>query len=408
MMIHHRYARPSERETGRAKGYGRIGETHGPPDSGWWSRWGAVTALVWSAGAVALGALWLTGWLDSPFTDPELVSMGAVLNALDPAVGAVLVSVLGVAGIVAAVVVTQDPPPRAGWGKRVVEGIGWVIAGVCALLLVSGWLLMALAYALALPMLVMFVPGIFPEFVAAVTDPQLLLGTYSIAGAFIWGLVTLRYRRRVRHTCAGCGRQETWSQAREQAARLRMLRISQFAVAAGAVAALIYPVNRFLWLFGVGADMGELPEEAVTIGVSLAGAAVVGLVLMTGLVSSWGVRFPRWMVGLAGRRVPISLAVVPAIIVAITLVALGRGVLSLPHHWLEVAGGSFDMIANFVALSAMLPWGIALGVAAIAYAMRRRAVCATCGQGAEEVAPPGLKEVSPGDETTRSTAVTPR
>jgi len=39
---------------------------------------------------------------------------------------------------------------------------------------------------------------------------------------------------------------------------------------------------------------------------------LVGAVLMPGLVQRWGEVFPRWMIGLAGRRVPIALAVVPA------------------------------------------------------------------------------------------------
>ncbi|QVQ52368.1 hypothetical protein J4H86_00375 [Spiractinospora alimapuensis] len=381
---------------------------HGPSHSGWWSRWGAVAALVWSAGAVTLGASWLLGYLANPFDDAGVVSMGAVLNAADPAVGATLVAVLGAAGIVTAVVVTQDPPPHTRWARRAAEAVGWVITGVCALLLVNGWLLMAMGYGLALPILALFLPDILSEYLVAVADPQLVICGYGVAGALIWGLVTLRYRRRLRRTCAHCGRGDDWSAEGERSSRLRTLRVGRAAVVGGALAALVYPATRFAWLFGVGMDMGELPDQALSIGLTLAGAAVVGVLLMTGLVSNWGVRFPRWAVGLVGRRVPVSLAVVPAVVVGTTLVAVGRGVLSLPHLWLDMVGGSYDLLANFVALAAMLPWGAALLVATAAYAVRRRAECDACGLGTAEAAPNGPNGISRAGGTTRSTEVMPR
>ena len=53
-----------------------------------------------------------------------------------------------------------------------------------------------------------------------------------------------------------------------------------------------------------------------------------GLLLMLGLVQRWGEVFPRWMIGLAGRRVPMALAVVPASLASVLLVVGGIGIWS--------------------------------------------------------------------------------
>ncbi|MFA9431986.1 hypothetical protein [Egicoccus sp. AB-alg2] len=38
----------------------------------------------------------------------------------------------------------------------------------------------------------------------------------------------------------------------------------------------------------------------------------------------------------------------------------------------------------------MLPWGLALGVATVAYAQRRRGICGVCTRGVPEVLPSSL------------------
>ena len=60
---------------------------------------------------------------------------------------------------------------------------------------------------------------------------------------------------------------------------------------------------------------------------------------MLGLVQRWGEVFPRWMIGLAGRRVPIALAVVPASLVSVLLIVGGIAIWS----------GLDQMVANLVA-----------------------------------------------------------
>jgi hypothetical protein len=111
---------------------------------------------------------------------------------------------------------------------------------------------------------------------------------------------------------------------------------------------------------------------------------------MLGLVQRWGEVFPRWLIGLAGRRVPIALAVVPASLASVLLIVGGIGI------WTGLA----QMVANLVASGAegieiigaiifqlgptlLFPvWGAALAVATLGYYYRRRGPCKVCGRGA--------------------------
>jgi hypothetical protein len=127
----------------------------------------------------------------------------------------------------------------------------------------------------------------------------------------------------------------------------------------------------------------------LTVGIAFGLAGLVGVVLMSGLVRDWGVTVPRWIPALSGRRVRAGLAVVPASIVSLGLVAMGRGWLTalVTGHLPSVAGAE---VLHVLAFAAMLPWGVALGIATISYAQRRRGPCHRCGQGLAEVLPSQL------------------
>jgi len=103
--------------------------------------------------------------------------------------------------------------------------------------------------------------------------------------------------------------------------------------------------------------------------------AMFGSVLTFGLIRPWGEVFPRWVPILHGRRVPIPLAIVPAIIVAFLVTSAG---LMMTRILLTHPTGE-----NWAAMGpAMLwpLWGIALVVAALAYHYRRRGGCGWCGR----------------------------
>ena len=95
------------------------------------------------------------------------------------------------------------------------------------------------------------------------------------------------------------------------------------------VAPVFYALTRYAWALGFPLGMSEEylrrgQESGMWIsGLFLATFGLVGAVLMLGLVQRWGEVFPRWMIGLAGRRVPIALAVVPASLVSVLLIVGG-------------------------------------------------------------------------------------
>ena len=71
-------------------------------------------------------------------------------------------------------------------------------------------------------------------------------------------------------------------------------------------------------------------------GLSLATFGLLGAILMLGLVQRWLRRFPALIIGLAGRRVPIALAVVPASLVSVLLIVGGhRDLVRLTLRWLQ-------------------------------------------------------------------------
>jgi hypothetical protein len=169
------------------------------------------------------------------------------------------------------------------------------------------------------------------------------------------------------------------------------------------VAPVFYAFTRYAWALGFPLGMSEaylragLASGMWTSGLFLATFGLVGAVLTLGLVQRWGEVFPRWMLGLAGHRVPIGLAVVPAALVSVLLIVGGLGIgSSLPQMAAAlVAGGSegIELIGGIifqVGPTLLFPvWGVALAVATLGYYYRRRGPCSVCGRGASgEVAEP--------------------
>jgi hypothetical protein len=96
------------------------------------------------------------------------------------------------------------------------------------------------------------------------------------------------------------------------------------------------------------------------------------------------------MIGLAGRRVPIALAVVPASLISVLLVVGGIAIWSGLAQMVAglAAGGAKDIeivgaIIFQLGPTLLFPvWGVALAVAMLGYYYRRRGPCGVCGRGA--------------------------
>ncbi|MCH1881494.1 hypothetical protein [Agrococcus sp. ARC_14] len=144
---------------------------------------------------------------------------------------------------------------------------------------------------------------------------------------------------------------------------------------AAAACALPYLVARASWLtpwplLGPGREVLDASPDTVVTGLLLGTAMLVGALLTLGLILPWGERFPRWVPRVGGRPVPVQLAVVPALLVAVLFTVGGIGIMGL---------GSVDRegvpALDQLTLGLVLPfwlWGPLLAIAAWGYALHRR------------------------------------
>ncbi len=213
-----------------------------------------------------------------------------------------------------------------------------------------------------------------------------------LAGGFLWLGAAVAYSRRSAGACLVCGRRdapEGWTSPSKAA------RWGRIAVYVSLVAPVFYAITRFVWALGIPMGMNEASfrhgqETGMWIsGLFLATFGLVGAALTFGLVQRWGEVFPRWMIGLAGRRVPVALAVAPALFVSVLLIVGGIVIgLDTPQmaEALKAAGtaGSRIFVEVFFQLGPTLlfpVWGLAVAAAALAYFYRRRGPCSVCGRG---------------------------
>ncbi|WP_459710996.1 hypothetical protein [Actinophytocola sp. KF-1] len=135
-------------------------------------------------------------------------------------------------------------------------------------------------------------------------------------------------------------------------------------------APLVYALTRVLMFFHVpGFDMFPFGSAVLWAGLGLAVSASLGAWLTCGLVRPWGEVFPRWLPWLRGRRVPIRLAVVPGLLVAVMVLTASKDL------FLSLGDGGLDALTEWplVALPGFLwpLWAFALAMATANYGIRR-------------------------------------
>ncbi|MGH8791954.1 MAG: hypothetical protein ACRDXX_04825 [Stackebrandtia sp.] len=110
-------------------------------------------------------------------------------------------------------------------------------------------------------------------------------------------------------------------------------------------------------------------EGSAFMTVVAAGFLLAGTVLPLALVHDWGRTFPSWAAGLAGRRVPRLLPLIPAFAVSGAICGyFGLGALRvLFSGGFDESTGSYSAALVWLFIAAYLVWGAGLGVAAIAY-----------------------------------------
>lgn len=351
-----------------------------------WPRWAPYAAVAWSLVYGALGIYWAASGHGFPYA-PAAAAAPAMMTPLvgrfGPVVAWLVVISAGVpAAVVGAAMLRGDPSQAL---RPVFITVGALLAAVLLLLMTDLNLLIMLGYTPYGLVSVLTGAEFGRSFLRSWAEWTVLHQLLCLVGGFLWLAATISYGRRSGGACLLCGRRdgpEGWTSP-DRAARW-----GRVAVYVAMAAPVFYAFTRYAWALGFPLGMSQaqlrLGQERGTwvSGLFLATFGLVGAALMLGLVQRWGEVFPRWMIGLAGRRVPIALAVIPASLVAVLLLVGGLAIWSGYGQLAEAAAASGQALWSAVGPTLLFPlWGAALAVATLGYYYRRRGRCGVCGRG---------------------------
>jgi len=357
-----------------------------------WQRWAPYAAVAWSLLYAVLGCYWAVsgrGFPYTPETAPDI--MGPLLGRFGSDVAWIVVMMAGIPAAAVGVAMLRGVRNRT---LRLLLIIAGVLLTVILLLLMTGLDLLVLLGYIPYTVRSLFIGDKTSHvFLEAWTEWATIHQLLCLIGGFLWLLATVSYTRRSGDGCLYCGRRndlEGWKSPDDAA------RWGRITVYVAMVAPVFYALTRYAWVLGFPLGMSEeylrSGQESGTwiSGLFLATFGLVGAVLMLGLVQRWGEVFPRWMIGLAGRRVPIALAVIPSSLASVLLIVGGIAIWSGLGQMVAglMAGGAEDMeiigaIIFQLGPTLLFPvWGVALAVATLGYYYRRRGPCSVCGRGA--------------------------
>jgi hypothetical protein len=356
-----------------------------------WQRWAPYAAVAWSLLYAALGITWAVSGRGFPFTAAAVPdALGPLLGRFGPGVAWTVVLLAGLPAVALGTVMLRGVRGRVLRPLLITDG--GLLTGALLLLMTSLDLLMMFGY---IPYAIrsLFSGAQFGQnYLQSLTQWTMIYQVLCLLGGFLWLAATVCYSRRSLGACLVCSHRDSpqgWQGADQAACWGRV------AVYVALIAPVPYAFTRYAWALGFPLGMSQEylrqghERDTWISGLFLATFGPVGALLMLGLVQRWGEVFPRWVLGLAGRRVPIALALVPAALVSVLLIVGGIGI------WSGLAGLTANLAASGVEGMALiwgiifqlgptllLPlWGLALAVAALGYYFRRRGPCRVCGRG---------------------------
>lgn len=354
-----------------------------------WQVWVPYAAVVWSLIYAVFGIYWAVIGNGFPYTSESVPNiMTPLLGRFGSGAAWVVVMLAGVPAAVVGAVMLR--------GKKMQRTL-LITAGALLTLTLLGLMT-------SLELLIKF--GYFPyallslfknatfgqDYFESWTQWSTILQLICFLGGFLWLGATVCYARRSVGACLYCGRQDEQGQWTNPAKAAKWGRI---AVYVAMIAPVFYTFTRYAWALGIPLGMSEeqfrLSQEsgALISGLFLGTVSLVGAFLMLGLIQRWGEVFPRWMIGLAGRQVPLALAIVPALLVSVLLIVGGISIWSGVDRIVEmlvISGTDVPEIVGALMFqlgpTLLFPlWGCALAVATLGYFYRRRGKCSVCGRG---------------------------
>lgn len=332
-------------------------------------------AAAWAALYGTLALVWTATGRGFPFGTNDPGGDASLLRGLPAGAGAPIFAVVLLATAVAALSLPTLNPRGA--ARTAVLAAGWSVVALLLVVVPDMRLLARAGYA---PMLIAGAPFGWPpvDYADIFTWPVINMAV-SVLGGLLLARALLAWQFRTAGACVSCGR--------KPGTDTTAVRWGRWATYTAAAIPVLYALTRFAWLAIVLLGVAELDpaefddESVVWAGAGLGAFACVGAVLTLGLVRRWGEVFPRWMVGLAGKRVPIKLATVPATIVAIFVTSASLGLLT--SGAMGHLGGEGAWLVVPMLLWPL--WGVALAAATLAYHLRRRGTCRVCGAGTRRV-----------------------
>ncbi|MEH7355154.1 hypothetical protein V7150_16475 [Neobacillus drentensis] len=334
-----------------------------------WHSWIGYMAAVWSLLYGAMHLYWLIRGEGYPFKNEGVGMFSAIITYLPAQMGGIILVIFCLIGFVIGIAMQRSR-------ERVLPGwlvliFAWVFAAVLLLFIPDASLIAVMAYAFLIKFAFNWL--MFNQIIC-------------IIGALLWIFTAIVYYRRIRNACEYCGRTEDRQPS-------LLVHWSRWITIIAALAPLPYALTRFAWALNIplGVDARFLQDFSnvnpmANITEWVFGTVCIGGGLLTlGLIQKWGEVFPRWLPFIGGKRVPILLAVIPASIVAIAVTAAGFvstftfftvkfNLMPADDILLSSIGGTVGPMLFWV------PWGITLGLAAIAYYYRRRGRCLHCGR----------------------------
>lgn len=322
---------------------------------------------LWSLTLVVVAVLWGSGILTAPFNSSDPGEYNSILDRLSVPLGSGLVGFSALLSLVFTAMLLTLPKLRIR-AIREVGAFAMLLALITTVVFTDTLVLAYLGYTLSFQ---------FPPVPAAVLWQGFLLLGPGLWLA-VWASLESR-RQRVRAESGtnaevddGVANDE--SPAESAGAVGAASASAKIAVGVAVAVPVLYASTRILWAIGI--PLGLDPEfyaEGLKVGLwhsglVLAFSGLAGALLTLGLVQKWGERLPRWTGPLAGRRVPILLATLPASIVALALFTGGMGLVQ------SVLLHDVDLSSNWVTIGPTLLfplWALALGWATYAYRARR-------------------------------------
>ncbi len=350
-----------------------------------WIIWVKYLALLWSGVYGILGIYWALGGAGFPFGENDQGENLALLRNATKMNEAAIIMVFGFLGAVIAILMLRRSMNRLIQLAMEVFSIGMAV--VLFFVIPDFRLLAAIAYT---PIIIIGAPfnwfsGV--NLTALFPWPVINQGI-CVIGGLIWASAALVYYRQMKSACLYCGRKDS---AESWTTPSNAIRWGKWATNIAVAIPLIYSITRYAWALGIPLGINSdffrqgQSNHMWTTGAGLATVAVCGSILTLGLIKPWGEIFPAWMLGLAGKTVPPALAIIPAALVSVIITAAGLNFIGLfTFNVSENLPTGVFKDGNWAAIAPEMfwpLWGIALGLATLAYYYRRRGRCNHCGLG---------------------------